>query len=234
MQTTAGPTDTTGVRLERVGKRYRTGTPILSDISLSLDAGGFGLLTGASGAGKTTLLKMISLVERPTSGRLMLFGRDTGPLDRSARAVLRRRIGIVFQDTRLVEDWSVADNVALPLRVAGARPREISRDVPELLAWVGLEKRGDAPVSTLSGGERQLVAIARAIVGRPELLIADEPTGNVDQQTALLLARLFQSMNRLGTTVLIATRDIVFARHLGERTWQLENGTLSEEPGPPA
>jgi len=234
VRTTAATADTAVVRLDHVGKRYDAGTAILSDISLSLDPGGFCLLTGAGGVGKTTLLKMIALAERPTSGRLMLFGSDTGHLDRVARAALRRRIGIVFQDIRVIEDWSVADNVALPLRIAGAAPREISRNVPELLAWLGLEKRIDAPVSKLSGGERQLVAIARAIIGRPELLIADEPTGNVDEETAPLLARIFQSMNRLGTAVLIATRDIAFARHLGERTLHLENGTLSADPGPPA
>ena len=111
----------------------------------------------------------------------------------------------------------MADNVALPLRIAGAAQRDIARNVPELLAWLGLEKRLDTPVSKLSGSERQLVAVARAVVGRPELLIADEPTGNVDEETALTLARIFQSMNRLGTTVLIATRDIAFARHLGEQ-----------------
>jgi cell division transport system ATP-binding protein len=231
VQTTAASTDIAVARLENIGKRYNAGTPILSDISLSLDSGGFCLLTGAGGAGKTTLLKMISLAERPSSGRLTLFGSDTGRLDRGARAALRRRIGIVFQDVRVVEDWSVADNVALPLRIAGAARRDIARNVPELLAWLGLEKQINAPVSRLSGGERQLVAVARAIVGRPELLIADEPTGAVDQETALLLAQILQSMNRLGTAVLVATRDAAFARHLGEPTLRLENGTLSADPG---
>jgi cell division transport system ATP-binding protein len=218
------------VRLERIGKRYGAGAPVLSDVSLSLDAGGFCVLTGAAGAGKTSLLKIISLADRPSSGRLRLFGSDAGGLDRAARAALRRRIGIVFQDTRVVEDWSVAENVALPLRIAGAAQRDIARNVPELLTWLGLEKRTDTPASTLSDSERRLVAIARAIVGRPELLIADEPTGNLDRHTALLLARLFESMNRLGTTVLIATRDIDFADRLGERTLHLENGSLSAGP----
>ena len=137
-----------------------------------------------------------------------------------------------FRTLRIIEDWSVADNVALPLRIAGAAPRDIAKNVPELLGWLGLERKIDAPVSNLSGSERQLVAIARAIVGRPELLIADEPTGNVDEAAALLLARIFHSMKRLGTTVLIATRDIAFARRLGEPVWRLENGALSAEPGP--
>ncbi len=159
----------------------------------------------------------------------MLFGSDAARLDRAARSALRRRIGIVFQDVRVVEDWTVADNVALPLRIAGAAQREIARNVPELLAWVGLEKRIDARGSTLSHSERQLVSIARAIVGRPELLIADEPTGNLDEETVLLLARIFRNINRVGTTVLIATRDTAFARHLGEPAFRLENGRLSAE-----
>jgi cell division transport system ATP-binding protein len=209
--------------------QYGAGPPILSGVTWSLDAGGFCLLTGAAGAGKTTLLQIISLAARPRSGRLMLFGSDTARLDRTARSALRRRIGIVFQDVRVVEDWTVADNVALPLRIAGAAPREIARNVPELLAWMGIEKRIDAPVSALSHSERQLVAIARAIVGRPELLIADEPTGNLDEDTVLLLARIFRNMRRLGTTVLIATRDIVFARNLGEPAFRLENGGLSAD-----
>ena len=229
MQTTAASTDTAVVRLDRIGKRYGAGPPVLSDISWSLDPGGFCLLTGASNTGKTTLLRIISLAARPSSGRLMLFGSDTARLDRAALSAMRRRIGIVFQDARVVEDWTVADNVALPLRIAGAAQRDIARNVPELLAWVGLEKRIDAPSSTLSHSERQLVAIARAIVGRPELLIADEPTGNLDEETVLLLARIFRNMSRLGTTVLIATRDIAFARHFGEPVFRLENGRLSAD-----
>jgi cell division transport system ATP-binding protein len=222
------------VRLEHIGKRYGAGEPVLSDISLSLDPGGFGLLVGAGGSGKTTLLRIIALAERPSSGRLTLFGGDTDRLDRTARAALRRRIGFVFQDVRLIEDWSVADNVALPLRLVGTAEREIGGNIPELLAWLGLEKRIDAPASRLSGSERRLVAIARAVVGRPDLLIADEPAGNVDAETARLLARIFQSMNRLGTTVLIATHDIASARHFGERIWRLDHGKLSDDPGSPA
>jgi cell division transport system ATP-binding protein len=222
------------VRLEHIGKRYGAGEPVLSDISLSLEPGEFGLLVGGRGAGKTTLLRIIALAERPSSGRLILFGDDADGLDRAARAALRRRIGLVFQDVRLIEDWSVADNVALPLRLAGAAEREIGGNVPELLAWLGLEQRIGAPVSHLSGSERRLVAIARAIVGRPDLLIADEPAGNVDAETARLLARIFQSMNRLGTTVLIATHDIAFARHFGARIRRIEHGRVSDDPGSPA
>ena len=182
------------VKLEHVGKRYDGGAPVISDVSLTLEAGGFYLLTGASGSGKTTLLRLITLAERPTHGRLTLFGADTAALDRTARAALRRRIGIVFED---------------------------------LLAWVGMAGRADAPTATLSGGERQRVAIARAIVGRPELLIADEPTG-AGGEIALLLVGIFEQMHRLGTTVLIATDDIAFARRFKHRRFHLDHGMLSD------
>jgi cell division transport system ATP-binding protein len=220
------------VRLEHIAKRYGAAAPILSDISLSLEAGGFYVLSGASGSGKTTLLKIISLAERPSSGRLMLFGRDAARLDRTARAALRRRIGFVFQDFRLIADWSAAENAALPLRIAGATEREIVANVADLLAWLGLEERFDAPAATLSGSERQRVAIARAIIGRPDLLIADEPTGNVDAETALLLVRVFAQLNQLGTTVLIATHDTEFAGRFGDRRFRLDGGSLSDGPSP--
>jgi cell division transport system ATP-binding protein len=214
------------VELEHVGKRSATGTPIIADVSLTLEAGAFYFLTGPSGAGKTTLLQLIALVERPSGGRLRLLGADTATLDRDARAALRRRIGIVFQDAWLLDELSAADNVALPLRIAGAPEHEIGDNVAELLAWVGLAERANARAGTLSGGERQRVAIARAVVGRPELLIADEPTGKGGEEIALLLVRLFERINRLGTTVLIATDDIVFARQFGHRRFHLNEGRL--------
>ena len=215
------------VSLEHIGKRYDTGAPILSDVSLNLEPGGFYFLTGASGAGKTALLRIIHLAERPSSGRLSLFGADSAALDRDARAALRRRIGIVFQDVRLVDGLSVADNVALPLRIAGIAERRIRDDLPELLAWLGLGDRAEERAATLSGNDRQRIAIARAIVHRPELLIADEPNGNVDDEMALLLVRVFEQLNRLGTTVLIATRDIAFADRFGHRRFHLDRGVLS-------
>ncbi len=219
------------VSLEHIGKRYDNGVQILSDVSLNLEPGGFYFLTGASGAGKTTLLRIIHLAELPSRGRLTLFGADAAALDRHARAALRRRIGIVFQDFRLVDELSARDNLALPLRIAGAPERQIRDNLPELLAWVGLASRAEARAATLSGSERQRIAIARAIVHRPELLIADEPTGNVDDETALLLVRVFERINRLGTTVLIATRDIAFARRFEHRRFHLDRGMLSD-PGP--
>lgn len=216
------------VTLEQVGKRYGTGAQILSDVSLTLEAGAFYFLTGASGAGKTTLLKIITLAELPSRGRLTLFGADTAALERNARAALRRRIGIVFQDLWLIDELSAGENVALPLRIAGAPERQIRDNVAELLTWVGLAERADSCTATLSGGERQRVAIARAIVRRPELLIADEPTGNGGDETALLLVRIFERINRLGTTVLIATDDSAFARQFEHRRFHLDQGMLSD------
>jgi cell division transport system ATP-binding protein len=215
------------VKLEHIGKRYGSSAPILADISLDLEPGGFYFLTGASGAGKTTLLNIITLAEQPSQGRVMLFGRDTGPLDRAARAAMRRRIGIVFQDFRLIDELSAADNVALPLRIAGVAERQVGDNVPELLNWVGLAGRGDAIAASLSGGERQRVAIARAVIGRPSLLVADEPTGNVDDDVAMLLVRAFERINRLGTTVLIATHDFAFARQFEHQHLQLDHGRLA-------
>jgi cell division transport system ATP-binding protein len=221
------------ITLENVGKRYGTDAEILHDVSLKLDTGGFYFLTGVSGAGKTTLLKIIYLAEPPSSGLVSLFDTDASTADRATHNSLRRRIGIVFQDFRLVEHLTVRDNVALPLRIAGASEREIRENVPELLGWMGLEDKLDFHPATLSGGEQQRVAIARAIVRRPDLLIADEPTGNVDDDIAMLLVRVFERINKLGTTVLIATQDVAFARQFAHRRYHLERGALaiaSEDP----
>jgi cell division transport system ATP-binding protein len=215
------------VRLENIAKWYDA-APILADVSLVLDPGGFYFLTGASGAGKSTLLKIISLVERPSRGRLRLFGADPAALDRDRLAALRRRIGIVFQYPRLLDELSARDNVALPLRICGAAPREIRDNVSELLTWVGLAKRADVPAGHLSGSERQRIAIARAIVRRPDLLIADEPTCHADDEVRMLLVRIFESVNRLGTTVLIATHDAAFAGQFAYPCFHLGAGMLSE------
>ncbi|HVC56856.1 MAG TPA: ATP-binding cassette domain-containing protein [Stellaceae bacterium] len=221
------------VELEQIGKRFADGAQILSEVSLRLEPGGFYFLTGASGTGKTTLLQIICLAQPPSHGRLTLFGTDTAGLDRPARAALRRRMGIVFQDFRLIDEMSAGDNVALPLRVTGATPRQIRDNVPELLAWVGLAERGEAPAATLSGGERQRLAIARAVVRRPELLLADEPAGNVDDDVALGLMRVFERINQLGTTVLIATHDLAFARRFGHQHFHLDRRELLDAGGAP-
>jgi cell division transport system ATP-binding protein len=214
------------VRLEQIGKRWDNGAEPLHDIWLALEPGDFRFLTGTSGAGKTTLLNIISLAERPSHGSLSLFDHDVATLDRAARAALRRRIGVVFQDFRLLDGLSVHDNVALPLRIAGAGDAEIAEHIVALLGWLGVEDRIAARPPTLSASEKQRVAIARAVVHRPELLLADEPTGHVDDETALLLVRAFERINALGTTVLIATHDTAFARRFDHPRLHLANGTL--------
>lgn len=219
-----GPAGRAVVRLEHIEKRYGGGAEILRDLCLVLEPGGFYVVTGASGAGKSTLLKLIYLAEPPAHGLLELFGNDTAGLDRAQRAAVRRRIGIVFQDLRLIEELSVAENIALPLRIAGVPQAEIRERAAALLRWLGLEERIDSSPTALDGGERQRVAIARAIVSRPDLLIADEPAGHVDDELAALLARVFEQVNRLGTTVLLATRDLGFANRFAHPRYHLDRG----------
>jgi cell division transport system ATP-binding protein len=171
------------------------------------------------------------LADRPTAGRVMLFDRDVATLGRGARAQLRRRIGVVFQEFRLLEHLSALDNVALPLRIAGRPEKEVQEFVVDLLKWVGLADHLDAPPSTLSGGQQQRVAIARAVISRPHLLLADEPTGNVDDAMAVRLLGLFEEMNRLGTTVLIATHSAALIERFGHPTLVLEEGRAVLRPG---
>jgi cell division transport system ATP-binding protein len=205
---------------------------VLAGLDLRLASGGFYFLTGPSGAGKTSLLKLLYLAQRPTRGRLRLFGEDVGEAPREALPAFRRRIGVVFQDFRLVRHLSAFDNVALPLRIAGYDDREIEGPVREMLAWVGLADRASARPPTLSGGEQQRVAIARAVIARPELLVADEPTGNVDAAMADRLIHLFEALNRLGTTVVVATHDLsLIGAVKGARMMRLENGQLSDPTG---
>jgi cell division transport system ATP-binding protein len=196
------------VQFDNVGLRYGTGAETLSDLSFSLRTGGFYFLTGPSGAGKTSLLKLLYLALRPSRGLIRLFGEDIVTMPRSRLPGFRRRIGVVFQEFRLVEHLSAFDNVALPLRVAGVEDKDLEVPVSEMLAWVGLGDRASARPATLSGGEQQRVAIARAVIARPELLVADEPTGNVDPEMAKRLIHLFDSLNKLGATVIVATHDL--------------------------
>src|SRR4051812_33744882 len=216
------------VRFENVGMRYGSGPEVLRDVSFSLVSGSFTFLTGLSGAGKTTLLKLICLAEPPSRGLITLFGEDLATARRRDLPALRRRIGVVFQDFRLLSHLSAYDNVALPLRLAGKRESEYARDVRELLSWVGLGDRMTARPATLSGGEQQRVAIARAVVARPDLLIADEPTGNVDPEMGAKLIRLFAELNRLGTTVLIATHDRALVEATRGREIRLIEGRMME------
>jgi len=216
------------VRFENVGMRYGPGPEVLRDVTFQLEPGSFTFLTGPSGAGKSTLLKLMYLAEPPSRGLITLFNQDLATTRRSAFPALRRRIGVVFQDFRLLAHLSAFDNVALPLRLAGRSPDDYTRDVEELLGWVGLGDRLDAVPPTLSGGEQQRVAIARAVVARPDLLLADEPTGNVDPDIAQRLIRLFGELNRLGTTVLIATHDRGLIERARAREMRLVDGRLVE------
>lgn len=220
------------VQFEKVGLRYGTGDETLSDISFTLASGAFYFLTGASGAGKTSLLKLLYLAQRPTRGAIRLFGEDAAQMPRARLPGFRRRIGVVFQDFRLMPHLSAFDNIALPLRVAGVAEADIAAPVKEMLAWVGLSERIDARPETLSGGEQQRVAIARAVIGRPEILVADEPTGNVDPEMADRLLHLFDSLNRLGTTVVVATHDFnLLGRIDGAHMMRLEKGRLLDPTG---
>ena len=220
----AGPV----VKFEGVGMRYGRAPEVLRDIALTLTPGSFHFLTGASGAGKSSLLKLIYLAHRPSRGLIGLFGRDVASTPHAELPDLRRRIGVVFQEFRLLDHLSAFDNAALPLRVAGRAAADYRQDVVELLDWVGLGARVNAMPATLSGGEKQRLAVARAVVARPDLLIADEPTGNVDADAALRILRLFVELNRLGTTVLIASHDADLVRRSGAPVLHLADGRLSQ------
>ena len=219
------------VRFENVGMRYGAGPEVLRDVSFALDPGSLTFLTGPSGAGKSTLLKLVFMAERPSRGLISLFGRDLAILKRADLPPLRRRLGVVFQEFRLLDHLSAFDNVALPLRLAGHRPAEYLHDVEELLSWVGLGERMHHKPATLSGGEQQRVAIARAVVAKPDLLLADEPTGNVDPDMGERLIRLFGELNRFGTTVMIATHDRALIESARAREIRLIDGRLIEMRG---
>jgi cell division transport system ATP-binding protein len=215
------------VRLENVGLRYGHGPEILRNVSFRLEPGGFSFLTGPSGAGKTSLLRMLFLALKPTRGLIRLFGEDVNSFTRRSLPLIRRRIGVVFQEFRLLDHLTTYDNVALPLRVAGRREASYRADVMDLLSWVGLADQAHAFPPVLSGGEKQRAAIARAVIGKPELLLADEPTGNVDPALARRLLHLFVELNRLGTTVLIATHDLKLVQQARAPVLHLERGELS-------
>ncbi len=188
------------------------GRPLLSGLSLTLQPGSFHFLTGPSGAGKTSFLRLCYLAHRPASGRLQIFGQDASRIDRDGVAAVRQRIGVVHQDCQFLDHLPVAENVALPLTVSGRDDAARHQDVADLLSWTGLADRADALPPELSGGERQRAALARAVVGSPDIILADEPTGNIDWEMSLRLLQLLVELNRLGKAVVIATHDMNLIR----------------------
>jgi len=214
------------VRFEHVGLRYGLGSEVLHDLTFRIDPHSFQFLTGPSGAGKTSLLRLLFLSLRPTRGLITLFDHDVAMLSKDALSTLRRRIGIVFQDFRLLDHMTTYENVALPLRVIGHPEDSYCEEVVELLRWVGLGERMWALPPVLSGGEKQRAAIARAVIARPQLLLADEPTGNVDPTLAQRLLRLFVELHKSGTSVVIATHDIALMDQFDARRLVLHQGRL--------
>lgn len=215
------------VRLSAVSFGYAESPGVLRDVNLILPRGSFHFLTGASGAGKSSLLRLLTLASHPDEGRISLFGQDVTQVTARERPDWRRRMGVVFQDFRLLDHLSVFDNAALSLRVRGGKRADYAADVEEMLAWVGLAERAHALSTTLSGGEKQRLAIARAVMSRPDLILADEPTGSVDPVMADRLLKLFQALNKLGATVLIASHDEDLARRSGARRLVLRDGRIS-------
>ena len=219
------------MRLSRVGLRYGRGPEVLSDVDMVLAPGTFTFLTGQSGAGKSSLIDLIQLYRTPSRGLISLFGEATEDIDDERRQALKRRVGVVLQDYDLVDHLNVFENISLPLRVSGARRESYARDVRELIGWVGLAHRMQAMPPTLSGGEKQRAAIARAVIAKPDLLIADEPTGNVDPDMARRLLRLFVEMNRQGTTVLIATHDLDLLDEVESGVLRIADGRVERVRG---
>jgi len=218
------------VLFENVNLRYGDGPAILQQVSFTLAPGSFHFIVGASGAGKSSLLRMMYLAQKPTSGRVNLFGQEVDQLKRHDRPLLRRRVGVVFQDFRLLPHLSALDNVALPLRVAGVAENKIRDHVTELLKWVGLAEHVDALPATLSGGQQQRVAIARAVITRPSLLLADEPTGNLDDTIAVRLMYLFGELNKVGTTIVVATHSERLVQQFSHRQLRIEQGNVRLVP----
>ena len=216
------------VRFENVGLRYGVGTEVLRDVSFRIEPNSFQFLTGPSGAGKTSLLRLLFLTLKPTRGLINLFGHDVATLTKDGMAALRRRVGVVFQDFRLLDHLTTFENVALPFRVLNKGEDSYRHEVVELLRWVGLGDRMWSFPPVLSGGEKQRAAIARAVITRPQLLLADEPTGNVDPALARRLLRLFVELNKLGTSVVIATHDIALMDQYDARRLVLHDGGLHD------
>jgi cell division transport system ATP-binding protein len=226
LQKIPGEQDKTLIHFENVGLRYGMGPEILKDLTFDIPKKSFQFLTGPSGAGKTSLLRLLFMSLKPTRGLIKVFGREISTIPQMELPMLRRRIGIVFQDFRLLDHLTTYENVALPLRVRGKEEISYRSDVVELLKWVGLGDRINVLPPVLSGGEKQRVAIARALIDQPELLLADEPTGNVDPPMAKRILKLFQELNRFGTAVMIATHDLSLMDQVEARRMILTSGRL--------
>ncbi|HTK84125.1 MAG TPA: cell division ATP-binding protein FtsE [Patescibacteria group bacterium] len=219
------------IRFEHVGLRYGIGPEVLSDINFSLEPGSFHFLTGPSGAGKTSLMSLMYLGRRPTRGLVTMFDQNINGASRETLGTLRQRIGVVFQDFRLLPHLSVFDNVALPMRIQSKPEKQINSDVHDLLEWVGLGSNMQQLPNTLSGGQQQRIAIARAVITRPRLLLADEPTGNLDDEIGFRLMSLFEQLNRMGTTIVIATHNVQMMSKFNHIKLVLDKGQLRmEEP----
>jgi cell division transport system ATP-binding protein len=222
------------IRFDQVHKRYANGREALAGVSFHIESGELAFLTGHSGAGKTSILKLIALIERPTRGQVFINQQNTAGIKRGGIPQFRRQIGVVFQDHKLLHDRPVADNVALPLIIAGVPRREIDKRVRAALDQVGLLGKERSRPLELSTGEQQRVGIARAVVAKPSLLIADEPTGNLDPELALEIMRLFKRFNDVGVTVVIATHDVHLIEHVGARRIVLGEGRVTEAGRPAA
>lgn len=215
------------IRFENVGLRYGGGPEILKDLNFRINPQSFQFLTGPSGAGKTSLIRLLFMSLKPSRGLIKIFDKDASSIGGDELPEIRRRIGVVFQDFRLLDHLTTYENIALPLRVQGQDESRYRSDVLELLTWVGLGKRIHALPPILSGGEKQRAAIARALIVRPEILLADEPTGNVDPPLARRLLRLFVELNKLGTSVVIATHDLQLMDQFNARRLVLEDGRVT-------
>jgi len=219
------------IKFEHVGLRYGVGPEILSDVNFTLESGSFHFLSGPSGAGKTSLMSLLYLGRYPTRGLVSMFGQNIGQLDRHEIKKIRQRIGVVFQDFRLLNHMSAFDNIALPLRISGQGEKEIKENVDELMEWVGLGDHRHMLPNTLSGGQQQRIAIARAVITRPRLLLADEPTGNLDDEIGYRLMNLFDQLNRMGTTILIASHNVALMEKFGQHSRLiLDKGQLQLVP----
>ena len=215
------------ISFSAVSKRYPGGGEALRGVSFTLESGEFAFVTGRSGAGKSTLLKLIPAIERPTAGSVVVNGQNVGALKRAALPYLRRNLGLVFQDQKLLYDRTVYDNVLLPLAFSGQSPREAARRVRAALDKVGLLARERANPIELSGGEQQRLAIARAVVNRPAVLVADEPTANLDAESAARILDIFVSFHQVGVTLLVATHDQALIERYGKRVLRLSDGKLA-------